>query len=815
MARTASTAYTAAGTNFEYASADGDPILPEDIWLLAKALEQHTHESTRGAAVRRIETASAPSAAGHVQISSDTFRWWGTGSSAIFSAASLTGTETFTNKTLVTPIIASFANANHNHSNSAGGGSIDGSAVATTVTGTGNVVKATSPSLTTPTIAGATLSGAIAGGTFTGSTMTSPALNSPTITTATFSGTQSGGTFTGATLTTPTIASFTNAQHDHSNAAGGGLVSVSAPSGTIFTDPKINDTTATHTYNFAVNELAANRTITLPLLTGNDTFVFADFSQTLTNKTLTTPTIGNFTNAQHGHTGATSGGTLDASAITGSITGTGSIVKGTSPSLTTPSISGATVTGTVSGGNYTGATLVTPVIASFVSATHDHTSNAGGGALDAGAITTGGTGTGSLVRASSPTLTTPSISSFANANHNHSNSAGGGNALSSPAITTPTITTPTITSGITLSSGQISLPVGSAGSPSLVFDSGNGIYSAGTDRLNFATAGVVRAEIDAAGNIGVGITPSVWEAAYAAVQVGTAVVYGNKTTNSAGIRANSYFDGSVNRSFIAAAGVDVSLSSGAFSVYTAPSVSAGATQTMSNRLTIENDGRMAFNTSISTSILQNLGGGLVVSGAGAAAYGTQVAPTLSKTGTGGNIIGLNIGPSFSNGGGISIDNLFSLFVGGITGANSGTVINAGGLYVANPAVTGNAPTNQWAIYHGNTGANLSTAGAWNPASHEFLPNGERWKQATGAGLEAFPDPVATLQSVPVHRYDVVHADVAEQDKYGYLGYFAEELNAVDPLLSRDGETADPTPLVALQHLAILALAARVAALENA
>lgn len=54
---------------------------------------------------------------------------------------------------------------------------------------------------------------------------------------------------------------------------------------------KINDTSATHTYNVAVNELTANRTITLPLLTGNDTFVFAAHAATLTNKTLTTPVI--------------------------------------------------------------------------------------------------------------------------------------------------------------------------------------------------------------------------------------------------------------------------------------------------------------------------------------------------------------------------------------------------------------------------------------------------------------------------------------------------------------------------------------------
>lgn len=40
-------------------------------------------------------------------------------------------------------------------------------------------------------------------------------------------------------------------------------------------------------------------------------------TQTLTNKTLTTPTIGDFTNAQHAHTGASSGGTIAHGSLTG------------------------------------------------------------------------------------------------------------------------------------------------------------------------------------------------------------------------------------------------------------------------------------------------------------------------------------------------------------------------------------------------------------------------------------------------------------------------------------------------------------------
>ena len=54
----------------------------------------------------------------------------------------------------------------------------------------------------------------------------------------------------------------------------------------VLTTPQVNDTSADHQYVFAVSELAADRTVTLPQLTGNDEFVFKDHAQQLLNKTL-------------------------------------------------------------------------------------------------------------------------------------------------------------------------------------------------------------------------------------------------------------------------------------------------------------------------------------------------------------------------------------------------------------------------------------------------------------------------------------------------------------------------------------------------
>mgnify|MGYP001048891813 CR=1 FL=1 len=59
----------------------------------------------------------------------------------------------------------------------------------------------------------------------------------------------------------------------------------------VLTTPQINDTSADHQYIVGVSELEADRTMTLPLLTGNDEFVFKAHAQTLINKTLTSAVL--------------------------------------------------------------------------------------------------------------------------------------------------------------------------------------------------------------------------------------------------------------------------------------------------------------------------------------------------------------------------------------------------------------------------------------------------------------------------------------------------------------------------------------------
>jgi len=91
-------------------------------------------------------------------------------------------------------------------------------------------------------------------------------------------------------------------------------------SGKTLTLPQINDTSSDHQYVFAVSELAADRTVTLPLLAGDDEFVFKDHIQTLTNKTLTSATLTGLFGSVQSLSGA---GAVDLTNTVTEITSTG------------------------------------------------------------------------------------------------------------------------------------------------------------------------------------------------------------------------------------------------------------------------------------------------------------------------------------------------------------------------------------------------------------------------------------------------------------------------------------------------------------
>jgi hypothetical protein len=91
---------------------------------------------------------------------------------------------------------------------------------------------------------------------------------------------------------------------------------------------RVIDAGGDHRLTFAVPDLAAARTLNVPLLTANDTIVTAAFTQTLTNKTLTSPSINSATITNGSLVGVTHTTSITLSGA--GLTATGSSTKGTS-----------------------------------------------------------------------------------------------------------------------------------------------------------------------------------------------------------------------------------------------------------------------------------------------------------------------------------------------------------------------------------------------------------------------------------------------------------------------------------------------------
>ena len=153
-------------------------------------------------------------------------------------------------------------------------------------------------------------------------------------------------------LATPSSANLRSMLTDESG-TGEAIFSTSP---TFKTGVLLNNPANTFAYTFTPAAIVANRTITLPLLGGNDTMVTEAFTQTLTNKTIngSNNTITNVAISTAvsglGTNVATFLGTPSSANLRAALTdetGTGAAVFATSPTLTTPVIASITNTGTL------------------------------------------------------------------------------------------------------------------------------------------------------------------------------------------------------------------------------------------------------------------------------------------------------------------------------------------------------------------------------------------------------------------------------------------------------------------------------------
>lgn len=170
-------------------------------------------------------------------------------------------------------------------------------------------------------------------------------------------------------------------------------------------------------------------------------------------------------------------------------------------------------------------------------------------------------------------------------------------------LNTPNIglNTPTPDALLTVN-GVASFSDGSALAPSIANsgDLNTGIFFPAEDTIAFAEGGLERMRLDANGNLGLGVTPSAWGAAFRVTQIGAATSVGTESSVASVFANNAIFDSSWKYLGSGRGATNYSPNDGQHRWFTAPSGTAGNPITFTQAMTLDANGNLGIGTASPT-----------------------------------------------------------------------------------------------------------------------------------------------------------------------------------------------------------------------
>jgi hypothetical protein len=289
--------------------------------------------------------------------------------------------------------------------------------------------------------------------------------------------------------------------------------------------------------------------------------------------------------------------------------------------------------------------------------------------------------------------------------------------------------------------------------------------------IRFSTNAIERMRLDSAGNLGLGVVPSTWEAS-------GALQLGNNSGESfgyskRGVTQNAYFDGSSFRYYGTAAASLYQPSNGSHAWYNAPSGTAGTTFSFTQAMTLDASGNLGIGTSSPSAALSIERASdsaeikLKQTGAGGRDY--RIASTGASYGSAGHLVVYDATAGAER---ARIDSSGNLLVGSTSALSTsklwlqGDFVTNNGIGFRSTPATGTAYFNYF-VYNASAVGSISSTGS----STSYTTTSDYRLKNTVAPMTGALDKVALLKPV-TYKWNADGSDGQ--------GFIAHELAEVEP-----------------------------------